>query len=599
MSIGYASVLVSRLGPCHLFLDRGRHAALVRELVLQGCAVSDLADAATDRRGPDVRRVGILQWPGAREGAKEIARHASMDTLVLISGNGARPEVDACLFANGWERHGAGMMPGEHAAFSAATLPGIAYYRRSAANRHSRSALCRTGADADRFIARYMQLLPYVRRGDHVLIDGQHFADAAALLATLSQARALTCVGDRQVAALDALAMPVATTPADLSTVADRSLDVVVALEPTVPESWQARLRDYARVLRPDGRLIVGWRSDDHDAARSAPANWQQLVEEAGANFLPEARIVQQGQGDQHVLGRGELDGRYDSDWLILIASANLFDGAADRARFTHPAFPAGTAGGDLPVVVDFAGSYDNPYLYRSMIQIGERFDNDVKLGEIAEYVIEHARPGSADQGAAIGVLGYRVLEERLVEHVPILVSVIQSYLDQATGNEPHVLRWRISLMFLAGRLSELAEARADAVDWYHRTSIANWAGFSPLIATKSIGAAFFEGRLHLGDGDVAAAKVCFQRGVATALAAAQASHLDALGDPERPVPFYLTELAEVMDMGSQCANAVANLPMWSRDPGTFWRTVDIRRFGLNNWARDLQRENTQLRAAA
>jgi hypothetical protein len=299
------------------------------------------------------------------------------------------------------------------------------------------------------------------------------------------------------------------------------------------------------------------------------------------------------------VLAKTGVDGRYDSDWLILIASANPFHGIADRTRFTHPAFTTLAADGDLPVVVDFAGSYDNPYLYRSIVQIGERLDDEVKLGQVAEYVIDHARPGSADQGAAIGVLGYRVLEQRLAEHVPILVGVIRSYLDQATGNEPHVLRWRISLMFLAGRLSELAEARADAIDWYHRTSTADWTGFSPLIATKCVGAAFFEGRLHLSDGDVAAAKACFQRGVATALAAAQASHLDALGDPERPVPFYLTELAEVMDMGSQCANAVANLPMWSRDPGTFWRTVDVRRFGLSNWARDLHRENTQLRAAA
>lgn len=596
MSIGYASALVNRLGPCHLFLDRGRHPALVRELALQGCAVSDLADAETDRRGAGVRRVGILQWPGAQGGAAAMARYASMDTLVLVSGDGARRDVDACLFAHGWERHGSGMMFGEHAAFGDTALPGTAYYRKVAAGRPDQSVLRRSSAEADLFIARYTQVLPFVRRGDHVLIDGEHGADAAALLGALSQAGALTCVGDRPVAVP---AVPTATVPVDLSTVADHSVGVVVALEPAMPDDWQARLRDYARVLRHDGRLIVGWRARGAGGAGSAPAGWQALVEEACANFLPEARIVQQAQGGQRVLAKTGVDGRYESDWLILIASANPFNGTADRTRFTHPAFAAAAAGGELPVVVDFAGSYDNPYLYRSMIQIGERLDDEVKLGQVAEYVIDQARPGSADQGAAIGVLGYRVLEQRLAEHVPILVDVIRSYLEQATGNEPHVLRWRISLMFLAGRLSELAEARADAIDWYRRTSMADWAAFSPLIATKSVGAAFFEGRLHLGDGDVAAAKACFQRGVATALAAAQAPHLDALGDPERPVPFYLTELAEVMDMGSQCANAVANLPMWSRDPGTFWRTVDIRRFGLSNWARDLQRENTELRAAA
>ena len=50
--------------------------------------------------------------------------------------------------------------------------------------------------------------------------------------------------------------------------------------------------------------------------------------------------------------------------------------------------------------------------------------------------------------------------------------------------------------------------------------------------------------------------------------------------------------------MGSQCANAVAHFALWQRDPGLFWRQVDIRRFGLASWARDLEQENQRLRAA-
>lgn len=597
MSIGYASALVSRLGPSHVFLDRARNAGLVQELVMQGCAVSDLTDVATDRRGADVRRVGLLSWADAAAGAKALADLASMDVLIVLSGAGARPTIDTCLFAHGWQRHGSGMAPGEYTAFSDAALPNVTFYQKSMAGADGLDALRRSGADADLFIARYTQLLPFIRRGDHALIDGGGL-DAAVLLGAMSHAGAVTLVGDHDSAALAALAMPAATAPSDLSTVADGSVGVIVALEPAIPDSWRSRLRDYARVLRHDGRLIIGWPTGC-DAGTAAPAAWADLVAEAGDRFLPEARIVQQTQGGRPVLAKTDVDRPYESDWMILIASANPLRGADDSAHFTHPAYPPRTTDGALPVVVDFAGSYDNPYLYRAMIQMGERLDDEGRLSDLAEHVILNARAGSADQGSAISVLGYRILEQRRAPLVPVLVGAIREFLDHATGNEPHVLRWRFSLMFLAGRLCEMAEARADAVDWYHATSTADWSAFSPLIATKSIGAAFFEGRLHLSDGDLPAAKACFQRGVATALAAAQASHLDALGDPERPVPFYLTELAEVLDMGSQCANAVANLPLWSRDPGTFWRTVDVRRFGLSNWARDLQRENEALRAAA
>ena len=61
-------------------------------------------------------------------------------------------------------------------------------------------------------------------------------------------------------------------------------------------------------------------------------------------------------------------------------------------------------------------------------------------------------------------------------------------------------------------------------------------------------------------------------------------------------LPFYLPELAEVIDMGSQCANALANRHLWARDPGLFWRVVDVKRFGLASWTLAVAKENERLR---
>ncbi|MBW8910746.1 MAG: hypothetical protein JF564_02345, partial [Sphingomonas sp.] len=183
---------------------------------------------------------------------------------------------------------------------------------------------------------------------------------------------------------------------------------------------------------------------------------------------------------------------------------------------------------------------------------------------------------------------------------VPSILPLILAYTDQPLRDDTpvHVRRWRISLAFLAGRLSELIGERDAARRWYRAAADGEWQTFSPLLATKAIAASFYEARLCLADGDSQTALARFQYGVDTALKAAAFPHETQIGATDRPLPFYLTELAEVVDMGSQCANAVAHFDLWHRDPGLFWRQVDIRRFGLASWARDLERENERLRAA-
>ena len=125
------------------------------------------------------------------------------------------------------------------------------------------------------------------------------------------------------------------------------------------------------------------------------------------------------------------------------------------------------------------------------------------------------------------------------------------------------------------------------------------WRSFSPLLATKVVGASFFEGRLHLFSGDEAAARASFERGVREAMEALSAPPREIIGDYAEPLAFGMQELAEVADMGSQCANALTHLHLWKRSPGLYWRQIDTRRFGLASWAKDLEQENERLRNMA
>jgi len=597
VTIQDASAIVQRLGPCRIAIDRTAYAELARELALVGCDVTDIPTegASIGANGPSA---GFLSWTHQEPKlsfADAIHPFERMNALILHSTGQERQSLEPALFDAGWRRHPAGMGLGEYPAWSSRALPAVSYYQR--APHGGCGVLQEGGLNADATIARYAMAANHVRPGDHILVDGEGSIDGSAILLALSRASSITRVdptaGTTRWRPYDGCGC----ADADLAGVADNSIDLIVALEPAVPTSWMARLDDYARVLKHDGRIVLGWRRNAR--GNSAPRDWEGLASAASDRFLPEARYVQipvsADLEGPHALLAVSLDQPIATEWLLLVASANPLLGEG-LPGYTHPVFSQ--ANGPQPALVDFAAAYDNPYLYRSMVQMGERLGDDLKLARLAECVIEDARADSADRGAAIAVLGYRVLELRLEGLVSQILPLIEDYtslpLDETAV---HVCRWRISLAFLAGRLNEFVGDRAAAKRWYRTAAEGKWETFSPLLATKTIAASFYEARLCLADGDNQTALACFQHGVEAALKAAAFPHAEQIGPADRPLPFYLQELAEVIDMGSQCANALAHFPLWQRDPGLFWRQVDVRRFGLASWARDLERENQRLRA--
>jgi hypothetical protein len=56
-----------------------------------------------------------------------------------------------------------------------------------------------------------------------------------------------------------------------------------------------------------------------------------------------------------------------------------------------------------------------------------------------------------------------------------------------------------------------------------------------------------------------------------------------------------MQEIGELADMGGQCAVALSAWDSLERDRGGFWRRIDVKRFGVVSWARDLERLNHYL----
>ena len=553
MSIQLASMIVGQLGPCRIKVEAPNIPTLARELALLGCDTSGTAATAVLI---ECSATEVQDLPS------RLAPHPLASALVIIPNGVSSSSLEAAVIAAGWRRHpGATTFP-VLAQLERGVLPEACFYERAPAD--YAGILNRCDGASTAAIGRWVLASERVRPGDRVLLCGPGASDGQAIVEALSRAGAVEV--DEQGGEREDI----------------RRFDLVVAFD--TPGVWATNIGHYARRLKLDGRLILGW----PDSSSQGPGSWEPLEASLTDEFLIETRFAQ-GPG-KAVPQPVPLADAFRPGWQIAVALMNPIGGEAERDHYIHPSFGRSEA-----AVVDFANGYDNPWLYRVMVQMGERLTDDAKLARLAEYVAVNARPGSADQGAALGVLGYRVLENRADNVVPMLLGAIETYYGRG-GDQPHVVRWRVSLAFLAGRLSELAGDKEAAKAWYARAASDDWKRFSNILATKAIGAAFFLGRISLADGDPAAAWTWFQRGVDIALQAAGADHRKELGTGEGLLPFYLPELAEVIDMGSQCANALANRHLWERNPGLFWRQVDVKRFGLASWATDVAKENARLR---
>ena len=563
MLIDHAGQIFARLGPVTVAVAADLDPTLASALALAGCRVIAGEDATATC-------VGLARWSDDGDaGLAGLIERAG--GLAITSGAGERSAVDQRLLAAGWSRHPADLDGPGWAAATSASLPPLAFYRRD--TRPASDLLARGDAQADMSLTLFARAAERVRPGDDVLVLGAQATAAATVLEALSRARTVSVIAG---AAL-------------LVGAPRHGAGVMLLIASTAESVDDALLAAVAGALRPDGRLLIVWPADEDGVAP--------LRDRVDERFISEGWMVQRSgaAGGPGVTLHGWTD-TLPGDQAMLVASANPLLELEGPPPFTHPAFSSSSSAGGM-TVADFAGAYANPWLYRVMVQIGERLGDEIKLARLAECVLDTAAAGTADRGAAITVLGYRVLDRRLVDAAPAMLALIEAFLSETGGAAaPHLLRWRLSLLFLAGRLCELAGDPDTALVWYDRAATADWQGFSPLIATKAIAARYHAARLLIAAGEGAAAIDQFRRGMATALAAAAAPHDRLIGDPDRPLPFYLTELAEVIDMGAQCANAVAAAPLLARDAGLFWRQVDVKRFGLFAWADALARENMRLR---
>lgn len=476
-----------------------------------------------------------------------------------------------------------------------------------------------SGRRSDGHVSRYVMAAAKIRPGDVVLDAACGLGYGTYVLSALSRGSKFigvdleptsTAYANANFAAgNDALQFHTADVT-QLQFISDHSIDTVISFE-TIEhlENYEIFLAEVKRVLKPDGRFIGSvpnrWcdeTGEDPNPYHFHVFDWDKLYKAIGNYFIVDGCYAQTSGGGFRLWDQPRAffpvsihnAAVVDPEWWIITACGNPL--TAKHIPYANPFVREENS--DIPMHVDFARYYENPWIYRTMVQLGERLEDKEVLMSVCLHVVGLSTPGSADQGAALTIIAYQYLEANQISAVQIdpFVAAVNIFHQAYDRNNPHAHRWAISLLFVVGRLLLLYGNRQDALNIFLDCSKMDPLLFSPLLATKTISSHLYAGLILAGEQKWDDAKNELSAGVKKTEQALHADWKHATGNIENPLSFGLQELAEVADLGSQCANALEALQKQQTMPGYLWDRVQLRRFGLVEWTKSVEVENQWLR---
>ncbi|MGF1483397.1 MAG: methyltransferase domain-containing protein [Opitutales bacterium] len=422
------------------------------------------------------------------------------------------------------------------------------------------------GGEAEAALARLVQAAETLRPNDRALVVGPRAAHAAIVLSELAQVDTVSAYH----------------TPDSID--ADGVWDWIFL------EVAQADLPLYQNLctrLVPGGRLVLSLAEAEHSG--QTPGS----VLESFPDLHGEKawRIALADTAHQPPLPRRQdridLQSKLTSSvqsWVVAIGLKDPFAGSPEA--YTQRIYPQlNLTGLNLKA---FERDYENPWLVNALVVWGQRADNDALLKSLAERTLADASAaGAADRGAALCVLLYRELENVSADEKAARkrLAEVENYLTTPAQN-PHQLRWRISLEFASACLLQALGELAEAENRFFTCSQRDAGAFSPLLGTKTVAAAFKAGWLAACQGNLDTARERWQWGIESAQGLCQGSWFEILGKACDPYPWGLMELQEVLGWAQRCAQALEGSKQFERSPARLAACVE---FSL------AQREKAQL----
>lgn len=456
-----------------------------------------------------------------------------------------------------------------------------------------------TGRRADAHVARYVLASEFVRPRDRVLDAACGLGYGAALIHDGTRAEQVSGIDTSSFAVDYANAIFASRRPRlkfveddvqSIAALAPGSADVLISFETLEhivdPAGFVA---EAARVLTPGGRFICSVPNHWVDETGRDPNPYHLHVFDLPAllalfetDFHIERVFGQTAGGGMkhHAAARTIVDvdpsaPAVDPEWWLVVAMRTPLQRTDLPFREPESAHPDATSW----TVTAFQREYENPWLVRSLVTQGFRASSSRLLRELADSVSRTARASSPDAGAALCVEAYAVLAAGETPAAE-LIARLDAYCALPDGS-PHLERWRISNEYVLARLFMAQGLVNRAEQTFASCANRDCLRFGPLLATKTVDAAFWAGWLAFQRGDHFRARTLWTRGVQIARDAVGDSWTNVIGSIEDPLLFGLRELTTAIDLASRCASGLHALGETSDTPGlvatqTFFSMGDL-----------------------
>lgn len=478
------------------------------------------------------------------------------------------------------------------------------------------------GSRSDAHMIRYHEAARYIRPGDRVLDAACGLGYGSNILLHNSLASDVLGIDGSDYAidyATHAYGEPgkirfkKGMLPAALDDLPANSVDFIASFETLEHlEHPDEFLIACARVLTPGGRILVSVPHDWSDETGTDPNphhfhlyDWQKLTDQLGKQFLLEQAFVQNANrmkldGKWVTVGRTwrnvplQVDGSQPSEWCLVLGMKDPV-GAGDIS-YEERLFPGAIVDRGHPLL-DFKRQYRNPWLVRSMISIGPRMSAPSELRHIADRVLATSDHGTADEAAALCVVGYQMLEDgpddetfrafakSLEKHVEVDLALVP----------PIAVRWAISLLYVRGLLEMRLGRHDDATLSLQRCAQAPFLRYSPLLATKVVESSFRLGVMSFARGSLDIARQWWQFGL-------EAGHLAARTDMNGMTilpDFVMREKVEVLDLATKCATALSVIQDIASRPAVISRVLVNSRSLIDGLSRQIDLQTSALNRQA
>ncbi|MBR9791071.1 MAG: class I SAM-dependent methyltransferase [Gammaproteobacteria bacterium] len=262
--------------------------------------------------------------------------------------------------------------------------------------------------------------------------------------------------------------------------------------------------------LKPDGRVIASvpnmWVDEtgkDPNPYHFHEFDWRKFADLfAQYGFILEGRYHQTAPGGFKLpqsprrFEKASLDApETETEWLVVVATPDLTHPlwqTPQQQPYTNPQYPEQP----LPGYVDFAAGYQNPWLHRQVVQVGQRIEDAAVRRHYVERLLQH---NSVDTMMLLTLQGYGLPDEFSAWQTWFKASeqALSAQSLQALA-QPFSLRWYVSLAYLTAVKQLEAGNRDKATQYFQFVLEADCNLFCPVLNIKAIEAEYQLAKLAL-----------------------------------------------------------------------------------------------------